>query len=138
MSKVKVERLGELECQCFVGNYAINVMYFERDSLPMAIPSKRLCVENARMTREALKWTNLIGTWDSNASDKKKEKGEPHCHHLVFWCQCWRCRPRRKAGKKILIWNYPDSFCENHFTFLPVRIRCKGEKRHRADKMVIR
>ena len=74
MSKVKVERLGELECQCFVGNYAINVMYFERDSSPMAIPSKRLCVENARMTREALKWTNLIGTWDSNASDKKERK----------------------------------------------------------------
>ena len=74
MSKVKVERLGELECQCFVGNYAINVMYFERDSSPMAIPSKRLCVENARMTREALKWTNLIGTWVSNASDKRKKK----------------------------------------------------------------
>ena len=121
----------------------------------MAIPSKRLWVENAKMTRDAWKCISFFGTcgfsfklpWWMNIGCKSKITLEK-LQNLVCFYQGWGDRNWWKTGKKcqikiiiskiVSLFSWLIKTIQDSLTSQPVRIRGKGEKRNRRHKMVIR
>ena len=121
----------------------------------MAIPSKRLWVENAKMTRDAWKCISFFGTCDFSFKLLKcmnigcKIKQILHRRQTLFAFIKVEAigtggRLERNDQIKIIISKIVSLFCwllktrQDSLISQPVRIRGKGEKRNRRHKMMIR
>ena len=121
----------------------------------MAIPSKRLWVENAKMTRDAWKCISFFGTWGFSFKllkcmnigckiDQTLQRLQTLFAFIKVEAIGTGGRLERNDTIKIIISKIVSLFSwliktiQDSLTSQPVRIRGKGEKRNRRHKMVIR